>query len=228
MVPLTSLTKFESRDGPRFTMSYNESGRTYNGSAAPGTTHTQATSSLEYVFQPYDALAKWIDYMGMSYQESKARGESRLSHLWVLAPMVFSSSGRALLRAVTAFSLPPGHGGGGFGAFHGLVVAPRGAHCFLSTATMCNSRTTFIPQRRSDLIGSACPPRTRILIVEFAKERYEDTTGTPLVDAALDKSVEASTASAFGCPSFAFILGCCAAVDGFRRGLVARKSWARS
>jgi len=52
MVPLTALTKFESRDGPEFTMRYNEyRSAQVNGSAAPGYSSDQATAALEDVFK---------------------------------------------------------------------------------------------------------------------------------------------------------------------------------
>src|SRR6202140_4866860 len=52
MVPLTALTKFESRDGPEFTMRYNEyRSAQLNGSAAPGYSSDQATTALEDVFK---------------------------------------------------------------------------------------------------------------------------------------------------------------------------------
>src|SRR6202030_3310485 len=74
MVPLTALTKFESRDGPEFTMRYNEyRSAQINGSAAPGYSSDQATAALEDVFKETMPGEMSFDYMGMSYQEQKAR-----------------------------------------------------------------------------------------------------------------------------------------------------------
>src|SRR5207237_8480426 len=74
MVPLTALTKFESRDGPEFTMRDNEyRSAQINGSAAPGYSSDQATAALENVFQQTMPGEMGFDYMGMSYQEQKAR-----------------------------------------------------------------------------------------------------------------------------------------------------------
>src|ERR1700674_752662 len=74
MVPLTALTKFESRDGPEFTMRYNEyRSAQLNGSAAPGYSSDQATTALEDVFKQTMPAEMGFDYMGMSYQEQKAR-----------------------------------------------------------------------------------------------------------------------------------------------------------
>ena len=74
MVPLTALTKFESRDGPEFTMRYNEyRSAQINGSAAAGYSSDQATAALEDVFKQTMPSEMGFDYMGMSYQEQKAR-----------------------------------------------------------------------------------------------------------------------------------------------------------
>src|ERR1700736_4963213 len=74
MVPLTALTKFEARDGPEFTMRYNEyRSAQINGSAAPGYSSDQATAALEDVFKQTMPGEMGFDYMGMSYQEQKAR-----------------------------------------------------------------------------------------------------------------------------------------------------------
>src|SRR3981189_3718255 len=74
MVPLTALTKFESYDGPEFTMRYNEyRSAQINGSAAPGHSSHQATGALEEVFKQTMPAEMGFDYMGMSYQEQKAR-----------------------------------------------------------------------------------------------------------------------------------------------------------
>ena len=74
MVPLSALAKFESRAGPEFTMRYNEyRSAQINGSAAPGYSSDQATAALEDVFRQTMPREMGYDYMGMSYQEQKAR-----------------------------------------------------------------------------------------------------------------------------------------------------------
>ena len=73
-VPLSALTRFESRSGPEFTMRYNEyRSAQINGSAAPGYSSDQATAALEEVFRQTMPSEMGFDYMGMSYQEQKAR-----------------------------------------------------------------------------------------------------------------------------------------------------------
>src|SRR5260221_14433653 len=86
MVPLTALTKFESRAGPEFTMRYNEyRSAQINGSAAPGYSSDQATAALEDVFRQTMPGEMGYDYMGMSFQEQKARQG-------VLGPVIFGFS----------------------------------------------------------------------------------------------------------------------------------------
>jgi HAE1 family hydrophobic/amphiphilic exporter-1 len=78
MVPLTALTRFESRSGPEFTMRYNEyRSAQINGSAAPGYSSDQATAALEDVFKQTMPGEMGFDYMGMSY--SRAEGTARSS-----------------------------------------------------------------------------------------------------------------------------------------------------
>src|SRR6202789_1887126 len=74
MAPLSALTNFESRDGPEFTMRYNEyRSAQINGNAAPGYSSDQATKALEDVFKQTMPGEMGFDYLGMSYQEQKAR-----------------------------------------------------------------------------------------------------------------------------------------------------------
>ena len=73
-VPLSALTRFESRYGPEFKMRYNEySAAQIVGSAAPGYSSEQATTALEEVFHQTMPPEMGFDYMGMSRQEQKAR-----------------------------------------------------------------------------------------------------------------------------------------------------------
>src|SRR6202030_3298691 len=74
MVPLSALANFKPRGGPEFTMRYNEyRSAQINGSAAPGYSSDQATAALEEVFKQTMPHEMGFDYMGMSYQEQKAR-----------------------------------------------------------------------------------------------------------------------------------------------------------
>src|SRR6202012_5780443 len=74
MVPLSALATFTPREGPEFTMRYNEyRSAQINGSAAAGYSSDQATTALEEVFKQTMPGEMGFDYMGMSYQEQKAR-----------------------------------------------------------------------------------------------------------------------------------------------------------
>jgi hydrophobic/amphiphilic exporter-1 (mainly G- bacteria), HAE1 family len=74
MVPLSDLARFEPRLGPEFIMHYNEyPAAQINGSAAPGYSSDQATAALEEVFKQTMPHDMGLDYMGMSFQEQKAR-----------------------------------------------------------------------------------------------------------------------------------------------------------
>src|SRR6202035_2155796 len=74
MVPLSALTKIDSRPGPEFTMRYNEyRAAQINGAAAPGYSADQATAALEEVFAQTMPREMGFDYLGMSFQEKKAQ-----------------------------------------------------------------------------------------------------------------------------------------------------------
>src|SRR5229473_3586625 len=73
-VPLSALANFETHYGPEFTLRYNEyRSAAIIGSAAPGYSSDQATAALEDVFKQTMPHEMGFDYMGMSYQEQKAR-----------------------------------------------------------------------------------------------------------------------------------------------------------
>ena len=74
MVPLSALTRFESRSGPEFTMRYNlYRSAQIIGSAAPGYSSAQATAALEKVFAETMPPEMGYDYLGISFQEKKAQ-----------------------------------------------------------------------------------------------------------------------------------------------------------
>jgi HAE1 family hydrophobic/amphiphilic exporter-1 len=203
-VPLSALTRFESRYGPEFKMRYNEySAAQIVGSAAPGYSSEQATTALEEVFHQTMPPEMGFDYMGMSRQEQKAR-EGLPS--WAIFGMSLVFIFLILAALYESWSLP-------FGVLLSTPVAVFGAFgaLWLRRTILGMIFPAFMVQIENDvysqiglvmLIGLAA--KNAILIVEFAKTEYEK--GTPLVEAALEGA--RLRLRPILMTSFAFILGC--------------------
>src|SRR5437660_152542 len=203
-VPLSALTNFEPRSGPEFTMPYNEyRSAQINGSAAPGYSSDQATAALEEVFRQTMPREMGFDYMGMSYQEQKARqgvpasvifGFSLLFVFLILAALYESWS----LPFSVLLSTPVAV----FGAFGILWLRRAALSAFLPPYMIQIERDVY--SQIGLVVHIGLQAKNAILIVEFAKDEYEN--GRPLVDAALEGAKLRLRPILM--PSFALILGC--------------------
>src|SRR6202023_2130971 len=173
---------------------------------------------LEEVFRQTMPGEMGFDYMGMSYQEQKARegvpasvifGFSLLFVFLILAALYESWS--------LPFSVLLGTSGAVFGAF-GILWLRRAVLSAFYPAYMVQIETDVYSQiGLVMLIGLAA--KNAILIVEFAKERYE--SGQPLADAALEAARLRLRPVLM--TSFAFILGCVPLWTASGAGSVARQ-----
>src|SRR5258706_14567871 len=222
MVPLTALTKFESHNGPEFTMRYNEyRSAQINGSAAPGYSSDQATAALEEVFKQTMPAEMGFDYMGMSYQEQQAQqglppsvifGFSLLFVFLILAALYESWSLPFSVLLSTPVAI--------FGAFAVLWLRRVVLGWFLPAYQVQIENDVYSQIGLVMLIGLAA--KNAILIVEFAKDEFEK--GKDLVEAALEGA--RLRLRPILMTSFAFILGCVPLWTATGAGSVPVRSWA--
>jgi multidrug efflux pump subunit AcrB len=218
-VPLSAVTTVKPRIGPEFTMRYNEyRSAQINGSAAPGYSSDQATAALEEVFKQTMPREMGFDYLGMSYQEQKARegvpswtifAVSLLFVFLILAALYESWS----LPFSVLLSTPVAV----FGAFAVLWLRSTVLKAFLPAYMVQIENDVYSQIGLVMLIGLAA--KNAILIVEFAKSEYEK--GKPLIDAALEGA--RLRLRPILMTSFAFILGCVPLWTATGAGSVARQ-----
>jgi HAE1 family hydrophobic/amphiphilic exporter-1 len=218
-VPLSTLISVKPRLGPEFTMRFNEyRSAQINGSAAPGYSADQATAALEEVFKQTMPREMGFDYLGMSFQEQKARegvpasvifGLSLLFVFLILAALYESWSLPFSVLLSTPVAI--------FGAFGILWLRRVLLGVFLPPYMVQIENDVYSQIGLVMLIGLAA--KNAILIVEFAKDEYEK--GKPLVDAALEGA--RLRLRPILMTSFAFILGCVPLWTATGAGSVARQ-----
>jgi HAE1 family hydrophobic/amphiphilic exporter-1 len=218
-VPLSTLTTVKSQLGPEFTMRFDEYRcAQINGSAAPGFSADQASAALEDVFKTTMPREMGFDYSGISFLEQKARqgvppavifGLSLLFVFLILAALYESWS----LPFSVLLSTPVAV----FGAFAVLWLRRTLLGVFLPPYMVQIESDVYSQIGLIMLIGLAA--KNAILIVEFAKDQYEQ--GKPLADSALQGAKLRLRPILM--TSFAFILGCVPLWTASGAGSVARQ-----
>jgi HAE1 family hydrophobic/amphiphilic exporter-1 len=218
-VPLSSLTRFEPRYGPEFTMRYNlYRSAQIIGSAAPGYSSAQAMKALEETFDRTMPREMGYDYMGMSFQEKKAQegvptwaifGFSLLFVFLILAALYESWTLPFSVLLSTPMAI--------FGAVAALWLRRWVTGLYLPAYQVQIENDVYSQIGLVMLIGLAA--KNSILIVAFAKDQYE--RGMPLAEAALEAA--RLRLRPLLMTSFAFILGCVPLWTASGAGSIARQ-----
>jgi len=219
MVPLSALIKFESRNGPEFTMRFNEyRSAQMNASAAPGYSTNQAMKALEETFAQTMPEQMGFDYSGMSFQEKKAQEGVSSSVIFGFSLLFVFLILAALYESWTLpFSVLLSTPVAVFGAFAVLWLRRAVLGAFLPAYMVQIENDVFSQIGLVMLIGLAA--KNAILIVEFAKDEFEK--GRPLAEAAMEGA--RLRLRPILMTSFAFILGCVPLWTASGAGAVARQ-----
>ncbi len=206
MVPLSTVTNVQERDGPEFTIRFNlYRAAQLNIGAAPGYSSIQVMHALEETFAATMPGEMGYDYAAMSFQEQKAaQGISPAVVFGASLLFVFL----ILAALYESWALP-------FSVLLGTPIAVFGAFAALWGRSMENN--VYAQIGLVMLIGLAA--KNAILIVEFAK--LERERGRSLIDATLEGA--RLRLRPIIMTSFAFILGCIPLWRASGSGAVARR-----
>ncbi len=219
MVPLSALTSFQPRNGPEFTMRFNEyRSAQLNGAAAPGYSTDQAMKALEETFKQTMPTEMGFDYSGMSFQEKKAQEGISSSVIFAFSLFFVFLILAALYESWTLpFSVLLSTPVAIFGALGALWLRRTILSYFLPPYMVQIENDVYSQIGLVMLIGLAA--KNAILIVEFAKDEYEK--GRPLAEAAEEGA--RLRLRPILMTSFAFILGCVPLWVASGAGAVARQ-----
>ncbi|QJE95689.1 efflux RND transporter permease subunit [Luteolibacter luteus] len=206
MVPLSALTYSKPVSGPEFTMRYNlYRSAQINATPAPGYSSGQAMAAMEDVFKQTMSSDLGFGYLGMSYQEKRAQeGVSSTAIFAMSLLFVFL----ILAAQYESWSLP-------FSVLLSVPVAVCGAFGALLVGKYENN--IYAQIGLVVLIGLSA--KNAILIVEFAKMKYEE--GLPLIEAALEGAKLRLRPILM--TSFAFMLGCVPLATATGAGALSRQ-----
>ena len=209
MIPISSIATIKKESGPEFTTRFNlYRSAEIGGTPAPGYTSSQATNALAEVAEKVLPIDMGYEWSSMSFQEKQAEGKGSIVFIMALL-FVFLILAAQYESWKLPFSVLLGTPFAVFGAFLGLYL------CNLFNPGYVNN--VFAQIGLVMLIGLAA--KNAILIVEFAKEKYEG--GMSAVDAALFAAKLRFRPILM--TAFAFILGVVPLLTASGAGAEARK-----